>query len=164
MERGLNRLKDRVAIITGGGKGIGKAISLAFSREGAIVVVAGRTLSSLQETCEEITRNGGIAKPIQTDVSIEEQVVRMVSETIKKFGSVDILVNNSGIAGTTIRVSDMKLNQWNETIAVDLTGSMLCAREVLKHMIPKRSGNIINIASEGGRSGDGRSGFPLRSA
>ncbi len=164
MERGLDRLKDRVAIITGGGKGIGRAISLAFSREGAIVVTAGRTLSALQETCDEIRRKGGKAKPIQTDVSIEEQVVRMVSETIKEFGQVDILVNNSGIAGVTIRVADMDLNKWNETIAIDLTGSMLCAREVLKHMIPRRSGNIINIASEAGRSGDGRSGFPLRGA
>jgi meso-butanediol dehydrogenase/(S,S)-butanediol dehydrogenase/diacetyl reductase len=164
MDRGFNRLRGRVAIITGGGKGIGKAISLAFSREGAIVVAAGRTLSALQETCDEIRHQGGKAKPIQTDVSVEEQVVRMVSETIEEFGKVDILVNNSGIAGVTIRVSDMNLSKWNETIAIDLTGSMLCAREVLKHMIPRRSGNIINIASEAGRSGDGRSGFPLRGA
>jgi meso-butanediol dehydrogenase/(S,S)-butanediol dehydrogenase/diacetyl reductase len=164
MERGFSRLKDRVAIVTGGGKGIGKAISLAFSREGAIVVAAGRTLSALQETCDEIRSKGGKAKPIQTDVSVEEQVVRMVSETIKEFGKVDILVNNSGIAGVTIKVADMNLSKWNETIAIDLTGSMLCAREVLKYMIPRKSGNIINIASEAGRSGDGRSGFPLRGA
>jgi len=164
MERGFSRLKDRVAIVTGGGKGIGKAISLAFSREVAIVVAAGRTLSALQETCDEIRSKGGKAKPIETDVSVEEQVVRMVSETIKEFGKVDILVNNSGIAGVTIRVADMDLRKWNETIAIDLTGSMLCAREVLKHMIPRKSGNIINIASEAGRSGDGRSGFPLRGA
>jgi meso-butanediol dehydrogenase/(S,S)-butanediol dehydrogenase/diacetyl reductase len=164
MERGLNRLRDRVAIITGGGKGIGKAISLAFSREGAIVVATGRTLSALQETCDEIRSKGGKARPIQTDVSVEEHVARMVSETIKEFGKVDILVNNSGIAGVTIRVADMNLSKWNETIAIDLTGSMLCAREVLKYMIPRRSGNIINIASEAGRSGDGRSGFPLRGA
>src|SRR5512143_2009196 len=164
MVRGLPRLKDRVAIVTGGGKGIGKAISLAFSREGAIVVAAGRTLSALQETCDEITSKGGRAKPIRADVSVEEQVVRMVSEAVKEFGKVDILVNNSGVAGVTIRVADMDLTKWNETIAIDLTGSMLCAREVLKYMIPRRSGNIINIASEAGRSGDGRSGFPLRGA
>ena len=164
MVRGLPRLKDRVAIITGGGKGIGKATSLAFSREGAIVVAAGRTLSALQETCDEITSKGGRAKPIRADVSVEEQVVRMVSDAVKEFGKVDILVNNSGVAGVTIRVADMDLTKWNETIAIDLTGSMLCAREVLKYMIPRRSGNIINIASEAGRSGDGRSGFPLRGA
>jgi NAD(P)-dependent dehydrogenase (short-subunit alcohol dehydrogenase family) len=164
MERGFNRLRDRVAIITGGGKGIGKAISLAFSREGATVVAAGRTFSAVQETCDEIKNKGGRAKPIQTDVSVEEQVVRMVSETTREFGKVDILVNNSGIAGVTIRVSDMDLSRWNETLAVDLTGAMLCTREVLKYMIPRKSGNIISIASEGGRSGDGRSGFPLRSA
>ena len=164
MERGFNRLKGRVAIITGGGKGIGKAISLAFSREGATVVVAGRTLSALQETCDEIRSQGGKAKPIQADVSVEEQVIRMVSEAIKEFGRVDILVNNSAIAGPTVRGADMDLSRWNEAIAIDLTGAMLCAREVLRHMIPKRTGNIINIVSEAGRSGDGRSGYPLRSA
>jgi NAD(P)-dependent dehydrogenase (short-subunit alcohol dehydrogenase family) len=162
MKQGLMRLKDRVAVITGGGKGIGKAISLAFSREGAIVVVAGRTLSPLEETCNEIRSIGGKAKPIQTDVSVEEQVIQMVSETINEFGKVDILVNNSAITGTTVRVADINLSQWNETIAINLTGTMLCAKEVLKYMIPQRSGNIINIASEAGRSGDGRSGFPLR--
>jgi NAD(P)-dependent dehydrogenase (short-subunit alcohol dehydrogenase family) len=164
MEGGFNRLKNRVAIITGGGKGIGKAISLAFSREGAIVVAAGRTLSALQETCDEIRTKGGIAKAIQTDVSVEEQVIRMVSETIKEFGKVDILVNNSAVAGPTVKVADMDLSKWNETVAIDLMGGMLCAREVLKYMIPRRSGNIISIVSEAGRSGDGRSGYPLRSA
>jgi meso-butanediol dehydrogenase/(S,S)-butanediol dehydrogenase/diacetyl reductase len=164
MERGFNRLKDRVVIITGGGKGIGKAISLVFSREGATVVVAGRTLSALQETCDEIRSKGGKAKPIQTDVSVEEQVIRMVSETIKEFGKVNILVNNSAIAGPTVRGADMDLIRWGETIAIDLTGAMLCAREALKYMIPQRNGNIINIVSEAGRSGDGRSGYPLRSA
>jgi NAD(P)-dependent dehydrogenase (short-subunit alcohol dehydrogenase family) len=87
-----------------------------------------------------------------------------VSETIKQFGRVDILVNNSGIAGPTARVVDMDLNQWNQTLAIDLTGSMLCAREALKHMIPQRTGNIINIVSEAGRGADGKSGYPFRSA
>jgi NAD(P)-dependent dehydrogenase (short-subunit alcohol dehydrogenase family) len=160
----MNRLEGRIAIITGGGKGVGKAISLAFSREGATVVAAGRTLSALQETCNEIRSKGGKAKAIQTDVSLEEQVIEMVSQTINELGKVDILVNNSGITGPTMRVIDMDLGKWNETIAVDLTGSMLCAREVLKYMVPRKSGTIINIVSEGGRSGDGRSGFPMRSA
>ena len=68
------------------------------------------------------------------------------------------------LLGPPVRVADMDLTKWNETVAIDLMGGMLCAREVLKHMIPRRSGNIINIVSEAGRSGDGRSGFPMRSA
>ena len=87
----------------------------------------------------------------------------MVAETIKAFGKIDILVNNSGIAGPTCKVMDLKLEDWNQVIAIDLTGYMLCAREVLKYMVPKKTGNIINIAAEGGRTGDGRSGYPLRS-
>jgi NAD(P)-dependent dehydrogenase (short-subunit alcohol dehydrogenase family) len=101
---------------------------------------------------------------VQTDVSDEAQIKRLVAETIRQFGQVDILVNNSGVSGPTSRVVDMDLTQWNETLAVDLTGSMLCAREVLKHMIERKAGNIINIVSEGGRSADGRSGYPLRAA
>ncbi len=164
MKSGPMRLKGRVAIVTGGGKGIGKAVAFAFAREGAVVVVAGRTLSALQETCDQIRRMRRRAKPIQTDITVEEQVMRMVAETIKEFGRVDILVNNSGVAGPIVKLADMDLARWNETIAIDLTGAMLCSREALRSMIPRRSGAIINIVSEGGRAGDGKSGFPLRSA
>jgi len=157
------RLKDRVAIVTGGGKGIGKAISLAFSSEGAKVVVAARDLSKLEETVKEIKSKGGSAKAIQTDVTDEKQVQRMVAEAIKEYGQIDILVNNSGIGGPTVNVVDLKLEDWNEVLAIDLTGSMLCSREVLKYMIPRKRGNIINIAAEGGRGGDGRTGYPMRS-
>jgi NAD(P)-dependent dehydrogenase (short-subunit alcohol dehydrogenase family) len=127
-------------------------------------MIAGRTRSTLEATCNEILGKGGKAAFVETDVSKEEQVQRCVSETIKQFGRVDILVNNSGIAGPTARVVDMDLNQWNQTLAIDLTGSMLCAREALKHMIPQRTGNIINIVSEAGRGADGKSGYPFRSA
>ena len=157
------RLKDRVAIVTGGGKGIGKAIALAFASEGAKVVVAARDLSKLEETVKEIKAKGGRAKAIQTDVTVEKQVQQMVAETIKEYGQIDILVNNSGIGGPTVNVVDLKLEDWNQVLAIDLTGSMLCAREVLKYMIPRKSGNIINIAAEGGRGGDGRTGYPMRS-
>jgi NAD(P)-dependent dehydrogenase (short-subunit alcohol dehydrogenase family) len=158
------RLKDKTAIITGGGKGIGKAIAFAFAKEGATVMIAARTVLALEETCKEIMDKGGKASYMQTDVSDEGQVQRLVSETIRQFGKIDVLVNNSGVSGPTSRVADMDLSLWKETLAIDLTGSMICAREVLKHMIPAKSGNIINIVSEGGRSGDGRSGYPLRAA
>lgn len=156
------RLKDKVAIITGGGIGIGKAIARTFVSEGATVVVAARTLFNLEKAVKEFEAMGGRAMAMQTDVTDEKQVIRMVSETMKAFGKIDILVNNSGIGGATCNVVDMKLEEWNQILAIDLTGSMLCAREVLKHMIPRKSGIIINLGSEGGRSGDGRSGYPMR--
>jgi NAD(P)-dependent dehydrogenase (short-subunit alcohol dehydrogenase family) len=157
------RLHNKVAIITGGGQGIGKAIAQSFAAEGASVVLAARTLAKLELTANLIRNQGGNANAIQTDIMDEKQIEHMVAETIKTYGRIDILVNNSGIAGPTARVADMDLAQWNEVLAVDLTGGMLCAKHVLKHMIPQKSGVIINIASEGGRSGDGRSGYPMRS-
>jgi NAD(P)-dependent dehydrogenase (short-subunit alcohol dehydrogenase family) len=157
------RLKDRIAIVTGGGKGIGKAISLAFASEGASVLVAATTLSKLEETADNIRSMGGRAKAVQVDVSDERQVQNLVEETIKEYGQIDILVNNSGIGGTTSRVADLNLDDWNRVIAIDLTGSMLCAKHVLKHMIPRKGGVIINMGAEGGRAGDGRSGYPMRS-
>jgi len=151
-------LRDRVAIVTGGGRGIGKAISMAFASEGAIVVVAGRNLPALNEAVEEIESKTGRVKAVQTDVSDERQVQRLVAETVNIYGGVDILVNNSGIGGPTVNVVDLGLQDWNEVLAINLTGSMLCAREALKHMIPNRKGNIINIGSDGGRFG-----YPMRS-
>jgi NAD(P)-dependent dehydrogenase (short-subunit alcohol dehydrogenase family) len=156
------RLKDRVALITGGGKGIGKAISKAFVSEGAAVVIAATTLSKLEEAVKEYEAMGGRAMAMQIDITDEKQVIRMVSEAAKAFGRIDILVNNSGIAGPTCSVMDMKLEEWNQVFAVDLTGAMLCAREALKVMVPRKRGVIINIAAEGGRTGDGRSGYPNR--
>jgi NAD(P)-dependent dehydrogenase (short-subunit alcohol dehydrogenase family) len=155
-------LKEKVAIVTGGGKGIGRAIALAFAAEGAAVVLAARTLSKLEETADVINKKGGRAVAVQTDVSVEKQVEHMVSETISTFGRIDILVNNAGIIGPTLNVADMDLNGWNEAIAINLTGSLIAAKHVLKHMIPRRSGAIINIGSERGRTGDGKSGSPMR--
>ena len=157
------RLKDRVAIVTGGGRGIGKAISLAFAAEGASVVVAATTLSKLEETVEEIRKRGGKAKAVQTDITDEKQVERLVDETVREYGKIDILMNNSGVGGPTARVVDLKLEDWNKVLAIDLTGSMLCSKHALKHMIPRKSGVIINMGAEGGRAGDGRGGYPMRS-
>jgi NAD(P)-dependent dehydrogenase (short-subunit alcohol dehydrogenase family) len=157
-------LKDKVAIVTGGSQGIGRAIAIAFAAEGAAVVVAARNLSKLQETVAAIKLKGGRAKAVQTDLSDEKQIEHMVAETIKEYGRIDVLVNNSGVAGPTVSVVDMDLNQWNEALAVNLTGAMLAAKHVLKHMIPQRSGTIINIGSERGRTGDGKSGSPMRTS
>jgi NAD(P)-dependent dehydrogenase (short-subunit alcohol dehydrogenase family) len=153
------KLKDKVAIVTGGWRGVGKAISLAFASEGARIVLAARSLSSLEEAAEMIKTKGGSAKPVQVDICEENQVQRMADETLHAYGKIDILVNNAGIAGSAANVVDMDLGEWKRVLATNLTGSMLCSREVLKRMIPRRSGNIINIGSEGGRSGN-----PMKSA
>jgi NAD(P)-dependent dehydrogenase (short-subunit alcohol dehydrogenase family) len=156
------QLNEKVAIITGGGKGIGRAIALAFAADGAAVVLAGRTLSKLEETADVINKKGGRAAAVQTDVSHEKQVERMVAETVRTFGKIDILVNNAGIIGPTANVVDINLNEWNEALAINLTGSLLACKHVLKHMIPLKSGAIVNIGSERGRTGDGKSGSPMR--
>jgi len=142
------KLKDKAAIITGGGTGIGKAISLAFGKEGATVGVAARNLSRLEEVVKEIKSRGGKDKAIQTDISDHKQVKRMVAQTIDGFGRIDILVNDAA-RGTfnNADVVDMNLDEWHESLAINLTGIMYCSREVLKYMIPRQSGNIINISS-----------------
>jgi NAD(P)-dependent dehydrogenase (short-subunit alcohol dehydrogenase family) len=158
------RLNDKVALVTGGGRGIGRAISFAFALEGAAVAMADRSVSQLELTEKELRSRARNVLAIQTDVASEEQVQQMVARTLEKYGKIDILVNNSGITGPIAPVFEMKLEAWNETLAVNLTGAMLCSREVLKHMIPRKSGTIINIGSEGGRGGDGKSGRPNRGA
>jgi len=148
------KLKDRVAIVTGGGTGIGKAIGLALANEGAAVVVTARNISRLKQATKDIESRGGKAKAIQADISDHEQVKQMVAETIKDFGRIDILVNNAA-RGTfnNTDVVDMNLKEWHDSLAINLTGMMFCSREALKRMIPRKSGNIINISSVAGMSG-----------
>lgn len=149
------RLKDKIAIVTGGGSGIGKAISMLFAAEGAVVAIAGRTTSRLEATAGEIKSKGGKALALNTDVSDEKQVLEMVNRTIKEFGHIDILVNDSAyMEMAPFPVIEMPLKHWNNTLNVNLTGTMLCSREVLKYMVPQKSGSIISIASVSGTSGD----------
>jgi NAD(P)-dependent dehydrogenase (short-subunit alcohol dehydrogenase family) len=166
MERTLmpnDRLRDRVAFVTGGGSGIGKAIARSFVEEGAAVCLAGRNKKNLDAAVSEFAAIGGNALAIPMDIRREQDVVEGVQKAVDRFGGIDILVNNSGIGGPTKYVWDLTLDEWNEVIAVDLTGSMLASREVLKRMVPAGVGGvIISIGSEGGRSGDGRSGYPMR--
>ncbi|MFC2033109.1 SDR family NAD(P)-dependent oxidoreductase [Chloroflexota bacterium] len=147
------RLNGKVAIVTGGGVGIGEAIALAFAAEGAEVVIAARALPRLEAVAEKIRSQGGKAIAMQIDVSDEEQVKQMVARTLDEYGRVDILVNNSGIAGPTVKLVDLELAGWNETLAIDLTGTMLCSREALKNMVERQCGNIINISSVAGTIG-----------
>ncbi len=147
-------LKDKVAIVTGGSRGIGRAIALAFAQAGADVVVAARSEPHLQAVVSEIEAGGGRGLVVVTDLSVPQQVEAMVDATLAKFGRVDVLVNNSGIEGPIMKVSEMDLEQWAQTLAVNLTGAMLCAKHVLgKSMVAREKGTIINISSISGRKG-----------
>lgn len=148
------QLEGKIAVITGGGRGLGKGIALTFAAEGADVVIAARTETALKETAAEIEAMGRKCLAIVTDQSVPEQVRSMVDRTLERFGRVDVLVNNAGIGGPTLSVADMDFEAWKQTLAINLTGAMLCTKYILKDdMIPRRSGNIINISSVSGRMG-----------
>jgi NAD(P)-dependent dehydrogenase (short-subunit alcohol dehydrogenase family) len=140
-------LKDKVAIVTGASQGIGRAISLALAKEGASVVLASRNEAKLEETAQAIKSNGGISLKVRTDVSQEADVKNMVQKTLEAFGTIDILVNNSGIAGPTAKCEDVTLEEWEETLAVNLRGPFLCCKYVIPTLKAKKSGRIIHIGS-----------------
>ena len=145
-------LQGKVAIITGGSKGIGRVVATTFAEAGADVVVAARSEPELRDVVSEIEAVGGRALAVVTDLSVPEQIEAMVDATLAEFGKVDILINNSGIEGPIMRVADMDMEGWYETLAVNLTGAMLAAKHVLaKSMIERQSGAIINISSTSGR-------------
>lgn len=146
------KLKDKVALITGGGRGIGRAIALAFAREGACVAVAARTKEQLAKVAQEVQALGAPALAVVTDVTDKESVLAMVGAVIRKFGRVDILVNNAG-SGKSAPLIKTDEALWNEMIAVNLTSTYLCTRAVLPGMLERKSGRVINIASTAGKSG-----------
>jgi NAD(P)-dependent dehydrogenase (short-subunit alcohol dehydrogenase family) len=152
------RLKDQVAIVTGGGRGLGREIALAFAQEGARLVISGTSISALESVAQEITSGGGRAISVPADVAVDDDVARLVSRTLEEFGQIDILVNNAGIAGPTALVTEVKREDWDRTLAVNLTGAFLCAQAVLPNMAERRRGKIINIASVAGHLA-----YPLRS-
>ncbi len=151
-------LRGKVAIVTGGGQGIGKAIALAYAREGADVVLAARSREKIEAAARQIEETGRQALAVPTDVSKKSDVEVMVTKALERFGKIDILVNNVGIAGPTAAVVELKEEAWDEVMAVNLKGTMLCSQAVLKHMIPQKSGRIINLSSVGGLRG-----YPRRS-
>ena len=146
------KLPDKVAIVTGGGSGMGEAISKLFADEGATVVVADRDAPAADRVVEEIRSAGHEATAAHVDVTDESQVCEMVRRTVAGNGGLDILVNCVGIAQfkPTLEVT---LEDWRQQIDVNLTGVFLCCREAGKVMIPRRSGKIVNFGSTGGIMG-----------
>ena len=139
-------LTGKVAIVTGGGQGIGKAYCLGFAEEGTRVVVADINGETARQTAEEIRNKGGEALPIKVDVSNWEDVSNMVNKTLKEFGQIDILVNNAGIRGMA-NVEDFPDELWERDINVNLKGTFYCTKAVARHMKERRYGKIINQSS-----------------
>lgn len=147
-------LADKIVIVTGAGRGIGRVIALTFAQEGAHIVCANRTPERADRVAEEVRALGRKALPVPTDVSQEASVVNMVNQTVGTFGTVDILVNNAGIHMRNF-VHEIPAEEFKATLDVNLLGAFYCCRAVLPIMYAKREGNIIFINSRSGQQGAG---------
>src|SRR6266478_6508003 len=148
-----------VAIVTGSGQGIGRAIALALAREGASIVIADCNGETAREVAAEINTAGGKSIPLKVDISDSRQVDAMVQQTLNAFGHIDVLVNNAGIGHVKPFLS-ITLEEWNRVLAINLTGQFLCAQAVARVMLRQGSGRIVNVASiSGERGGNGRAAY-----
>jgi NAD(P)-dependent dehydrogenase (short-subunit alcohol dehydrogenase family) len=144
-------LADRVAVVTGAGQGIGRDIARAMAKEGARCVLVGRRAGPLETLAGCIETDGGKALAIAADVSSEAAVRHVFAEAGRRFGAVDVLVNNAGIAGPIADIGRIELKGWLETIATNLTGPWLCSREAAVAMASSGGGRIVNIGSISGK-------------
>ena len=142
----MGQLEGKIAIITGGGTGIGKGIARAFAKEGANLVIASRSRDKLEATAAELGQSGATVTVLPTDVTNEQEVVDLFQNTVQEFGRVDILVNNSGVFDGG-PLEELTLETWQTVLDVNLTGPFLCSREAMKIMKRQKGGRIINIGS-----------------
>jgi len=141
------QLTNQVAVVTGGGRGIGREIALKFSKLGAKVAIAARTREQLDETVALIHQHGGQVLSFALDITNQSAVEQMVKETTRQLGSVDILVNNAGASGTETLLWKTNADDWWRVVEVNLRGPFLCAHAVLPGMIERQHGRIINVTS-----------------
>ena len=153
MARTDERLKGKVAIVTGGSRGIGRAIAQALAREGAIVVVCSRSLEANKETAEQIEAEGGSAYPYQVDVTDTESVSALVKEIVARFERIDILVNNAGVTADNLLMR-LKESDWDKVVDTNLKGTFNFTKAVARSMIKQHGGKIINMTSVVGMVGN----------
>ena len=145
----------KTAIITGAAKGIGKAIARRLAADGFIAVIADLDEEAAQSTAAEIERSGaGAAASVKLDVTDPEDSVRMASQIKQRFGTIDVLVNNAGIAGKAAPLEEYPIDEWRRILSVNLDGVFYCSRAVLPQMLSQQCGRIINIASISGKEGN----------
>lgn len=146
----MGKLDDQLAIVTGAGRGIGRAMALA--KEGAALSLAARTKSEIEAVAAMIKAQGGRAIALPTDVAVEEHVQRLIKNSLDFLGKIDILVNCAGV-GAFAPLVETKVADWDAQMDINLKGVFLCCREVLKTMMARHQGQIINISSGAGRTG-----------
>lgn len=146
----MGRLTGKVAVVTGSSSGIGKAIALRYGAEGARVVVTARRLALCERTVEQIKAKGGEAWAIQTDVADEQQVERLFAETVKRYGRLDVLVNNAGIIAGGRRLAETSTKDFDAVMNVNLRGTFFCCRAGFNQMKQQGGGTIINMSSVAG--------------
>ena len=151
-------LEGKVTLITGAGRGIGRAIALAFAEEGAKVAVTGRNLDRLAQVVDEICAGGGVAEAFVLDVTREADAAGVAEEIVSKWGGIDILVNNAGVITYDTPVWETTMEQWDEVMNTNLRGVHLVCRAVAPHMTRQGSGVIVNIGSSSGRQPDADNG------
>jgi NAD(P)-dependent dehydrogenase (short-subunit alcohol dehydrogenase family) len=157
--RGAEKLRGKVALVTGASRGIGRAVATAYAREGARVFLCARHQQNLDRAIHDIAAAaGGEIAGCSGDVGSAEDVQRIVRAATDRFGTIDVLVNNASILGPRVAIVDYPVSGWQEVIRVNLTGIFLLMREVLPMMLKKRSGSIINVTSGVGRNGKARWG------
>ena len=159
----MGRLQDKVAIITGSGAGIGKAIATAYAEEGAKVVIADFNEEALNSTVNELKNAGHNALGIKVNVTSEVDVQHMISVAISEFGRVDILVNNAGVGDNMQAAANVQDDVWNRVMNINVTGVMRCIRAILPHFEQNGAGTIVNMASLAGVMG-GRGGLTYTAA
>ncbi len=144
---------DKIVVVTGASRGIGKSIALAFGEAGANVVAAARKVNLLDKVVKEIQANGGNGFYVRCDLTKDEDIFNIVTKTIDRYGRIDILVNNAGISPWVKKSEEVTIEEWEEVIRVNLTAPFLLCREAGKIMIQNNWGRIINVASIGGLVG-----------
>jgi NAD(P)-dependent dehydrogenase (short-subunit alcohol dehydrogenase family) len=150
-------LRDKVAVITGAGRGIGRAVALCYAGEGARLALCSRTAEELHSTAAEVAGLGAEVLAIPADVSQPDQVESFVGEALVKFGRLDVLVNNAGIAHRQSALLELPLDEWDRVLAINLRGTYLMARAVIPHMVRQKQGSVVNVSSWLGR--DAMSGW-----
>ena len=149
------KLDGQVAIVVGSARGIGAAIARTFSKEGASIVLVDleRMKPQLDEVAQGINQKDGKAIAIVADVTDDAQVNKMVDETMRRWGKIDILVNSAGLRGPLVPVQEITEQEWDAVLAVNLKAAFLCSKAILKQMIKQKSGNIVSISGTAGKEG-----------